>query len=171
MAVLSESSVSMSWPFPSITNNYDDPRKVVKRKRSYEHLGKVGCDEDQHLARYSHKRLRVTTVSDASNIPHSLHAEEYDRHGCADNPPLSTNSADVANFLALLLDGLNKHSKIESPSEILRPLSPYQRRPTSPLSQSPYRQPFIRKRVGGHCNGRVEPSLQRWVLYNRHIQE
>ncbi|GJJ08734.1 hypothetical protein Clacol_002953 [Clathrus columnatus] len=169
MAIISEHSASTSWPFPSITNNYDDPSRAVKRKRVLE---KVDYNGGQGSSRISRKRVRTVNVSDASNLPHTLHIVDHDQHDRVDSQVLSADSIDVANFLALLLDGLNKKAKLElTSSEAVKPLSPYQRRPTSPLAQSPHRQPFVRKQVGGHCHGRVEPSLQRWVLYKNHIDE
>ncbi|KAF8521219.1 hypothetical protein BU17DRAFT_88119 [Hysterangium stoloniferum] len=181
MALISQAlEPHKQWNFSAITN-YRGSDRVAGRKRSRdvddENENESMCHHESNL-RGSSKKFRVKDVLDASSLMSAFDGAFSHPESVKDGVPVQDNNAitatatealEVAKVIAILLDTLDKKKSqqlLPSPQA-----SPHRRLPTSPLSDSPYRAPFVRKEVGGVCRGRVEPGLQKWLLRKNHMDE
>jgi len=171
------------WSFPAITHYRGSDRVAgLKRCRDVDddNENEPMC-HDENCLRGASKKFRVKDVLDASSLMSAFHGSLSPRESAErikDDVPIVDNNAmtatatgalEVAKVIAILLDTLDKtkSDKLLPPPQA----SPYRRLPTSPLSNSPYRAPYVRKQVGGVCRGRVEPGLQKWLLRKNHMDD
>jgi hypothetical protein len=179
MATISHPLALTQWTFPAMCN-YRDSDRMASRKRSRDvddesENGNIFHHENS--LRGASKKARVHDAFDASSIMGAFDAslsraddrikddglvQDYVNESTA-----ATEALEVAKVIAILLDTLDKKTSEYIPS---RP-NPYKRLPTSPLSDSPHRAPFVRKVVGGVCAGRVDQGLQKWLLRKNHIDK
>lgn len=186
MTLVSQPLSTLEWCFPTITNKYEARRAGRKRGHDAE------CEGEQleHMdLRGPTKKPKVAdspgSVSNVSNASNNMALEAMAPHeplaGADDwryepRMPDSVQNEfpleeepepiDVEKVIAILLQALNPPST--KPDPPMRSCRPY---PTSPLSNSPDRVPFVRKSVGGPCPGKPDLSLQKWVLSKNHYEE
>lgn len=190
MILVSNSPSDSEWLLPTVTNNYE--ARLARRKRSLDEA----CEEKQELTkmhtRRSNKKTKVEgslqdvlNASNASNAcidraPHEvlagagdwifepLQVVEDNELVTGDTAP-SHEAVDVGKVISILLAAISaSRRRDESPEPPARSHRPH---PTSPLSNSYYRTPFIRKSVGGPRRGRIEPGLRKWVMCKNHVEE
>jgi hypothetical protein len=185
MIVFSKPPTEPEWILPTVTNTHE--ARLAGRKRGYDEA----CEEKQELTQMHTRRFNKKAKIDgsfqvalnASNAcidpaPHEVLAgagdwkfeplvEDNNLLTADDVPP--SESVDVEKVISILIEAMNASSqRAESPEP---PARPHQHRPTSPLSDSCHRTPFIRKSVGGPCRGRTDPGLRKWVMCKNHVEE
>jgi hypothetical protein len=186
-------SLSPEWTFSSSIAHYDVPTygieladhgavvhqsPTVTKRRTRE----VEWDDDGEV----HAKLKKARVSAAQAVEaHGLRKD----HATSVALPTSTQQPEIEQVISILVDALSStrtllpatppednSKEAGHPERIVLPSnSPsvqtptFSVRPTSPLSNSPDRVPFVRKVIGGSCAGKTEQSLCRWVLYRNHF--
>lgn len=195
MILVSQPPSTPEWILPASTNNYDVGLAGRKRGCDETNEGKQGLTI--MCARPPNKRTRlgdafrnVSNTSNACNDSRAPHeflggaadwkfeplvkqsavsdtdSQDHDLDG--DNSPPS-QPVDVEKVVAILLEAMrSSNQRTETPEP---PARSYQHYPTSPLSDSFCRTPFVRKSVGGPCRGRTDPGLRRWVVCRNHLEE
>ena len=181
MTLVSQPLSTPEWCFPTFASNYES--RLAGRKRGLDE-----GEEEHNDLRGPNKKAKVAdllkNMSNVSNTSDNMSLEARAPHETlagADDwryEPIIPDSAenefqleepepiDVEKVIAILLEALNPPiAKPDPPKPSYRP------RPTSPLSNSPDRVPFVRKSVRGACPGRLDPSLQKWVLSKNHYEE
>lgn len=186
MIVFSQPFSDPEWILPTVTNCQEI--HLVGRKRGHDE----GCEEKQELkqmhTRCPNKKAKLEgslqDVSNASNTrpdlwaPHEILADASDwkfeplveqRDVIMEEDIPQKGLVDVDRVVAILLEAMSGPSCRAQSLE--PPANSYQRHPTSPLSNSDRRMPFIRKSVGGPLRGRTDPGLRRWVVCKNHVEE
>ncbi|KAF8574569.1 hypothetical protein K439DRAFT_1624222 [Ramaria rubella] len=197
MTLVSPPFSTPEWIFPTITNKYE-PR-LASRKRCYDADRDEQNQENTEMhSREANKKAKLMeplrNVSNASNASVNARAPQefmagtgdwrYEPHGhdeaifnqgddYEDDADAPAKPVDVEKVIAILLNAINaSHQKSTSElGDVVPCARSYHRQPTSPLSDSSVRTPFVRKSVGGGCRGRLEPGLKKWVLCKNHVQE
>lgn len=182
--------VRSQWSFSSITNTCEN-RSLSGRKRTRDEEDERALKKATHaesLPKRHNKRPRLTeevvsvsnTVVDERKFVSLLEETEYgvalDKEDQTQSSA-SENALDVSKVLAFLLEAINESSKEDEQHTAATSDAhtthrhPYRRAPTSPLCGLPNRAPFVRKRVGGSCSGKVDTGLQRWVIQKNFAHE
>ncbi|KAF8495324.1 hypothetical protein JB92DRAFT_1110667 [Gautieria morchelliformis] len=194
MIAVPQSSPTPEWILPATSNNCE--ARLPGRKRGHDEV----CEETQELmvmgTRRPNKKPKLECsfrdVSNTSNacidsrapheflagagdwkfeplVDHTLVLEEESQQDDPLDPKPSSDTVDVDKVIAILLEAMKpSNQRMYSPEPSDRS---YQRGPTSPLSDSSHRTPFVRKSVGGPCRGRTDPGLRRWVVSKNHIED
>ena len=196
MIVVSQPSPTLEWILPTTTNNHKVslPGRKRGRDEACEEIQELTAMCTKHPNKKTKIEDTLWDVSNASDAcidtraPHeflegasdwkfeplvkhnALSDEGVQRSDLVDGDnSLPNEPVDVAKVIAILLEAMKSSSQGNGSPEL--PASSYRRHPTSPLSDSFHRAPFIRKSVGGPCRGRIDPGLWRWVVCNNHLEE
>jgi hypothetical protein len=195
MAVVSHPALSPEWSFPSPINPFDAPTfsthvdlehtsaphiPIVHKRRAHE----IDWDDQDMGPRVESRAKKAKTLPCLAVDPHQLHRD------CDPSTvqvtQSTTPSPPIEDVISIIVDALTSNVSTtqttpsnspppEAPITVLSSTVPAKRisstraAPTSPLSESPNRIPFVRKVIGGSCAGKREPRLYRWVLCKNHF--
>lgn len=194
MAVVSHPALSAEWSFPTPINPFDAPSfnphadldhtsvhhiPIVHKRRAHE----IDWDDEDLGQKVESRAKKAKTSSCLSVEPHQLHRESVSP--AAQAAPLTSQSPQIEQVISIIVDALTSNTSTTETTPSSAPSDPpitvlssnvpvtsvssFRSTPTSPLSDSPDRAPFVRKVIGGSCAGKTEPSLYRWVLCKNHF--
>ena len=191
MAVVSHPALSPEWSFPSPINPFDAPTfgsHIDLDHTSVHHIpiGHKRCAheidwDDEELGQRVDSRAKKAKTSQCHSVePHQLHRESASP--AVQAPSTVPSPPQIEQVISIIVDALTSSTSTTSsgtppdpPITVLssnvpvKPTISSHPTPTSPLSNSPNRAPFVRKVIGGSCAGKTEPSLYRWVLCKNHF--